>query len=261
MRFYVIESHALVIGWSPKCACTAATDWIVNGILRPQTPVKKEMAYLIQEGFALQESAKATSLIFDKGFKPVIFTRDPAARIVSAYINKFICRNGRPLRYPKKFEQFAITFINRLYKQNNYEGVYKGITFVEFLNYIDFCMSKQKKINHHWTPQVSGLTSEFMELIASNQCLVVRQESFEHDLKNINTTLGFNYIPGPRNVSLWPKGWPLASQNQDYSTMTNKALIRRKIQITKANLLTDDTKSIIHRIYRDDFKLLGLSLA
>lgn len=259
MKFYVIESHSLVIGWSPKCACTAATDWIVNGILKPATPIKKEREYLAERGYA-QGAEKAAEFIFEKGFKPVFFTRDPMARIASAFVNKFICRSGRPLRYPARFEQFALNFIDKLYRHNNYSGEYEGLSFVDFINYIEFSVGAQRKLNGHWAPQISGLTEELKNLILSGKCFVVKQESFEHDLKNVNYALGFDYLPGYRNVSQWPEKWSALPQDKDCSAITNKKIIRRKIKISKDNLLTDNIKATIACIYHDDFKLFSYSM-
>ena len=146
MKFYVIESHALVVGWSPKCACTAVCDWLVHGTIKPITPVKGGARdYLRDNGF-LRHSEEATSLILNDGFKPIFFVRNPATRLASGFIDKFVCRRGKPLTYPVNYEKLAINTITDLYETSHYTGDYQGVSFVDLLDYIDFCIHSGRSI-------------------------------------------------------------------------------------------------------------------
>lgn len=257
MKFYVVENQKLVIGWSPKCACTAICDWLVHGVIKPASFTGTSRIYLEKNGY-LASPKKATALILEHGFKSIFFTRDPANRIVSAFINKFIVRSGKALRTPDRFENFATMLIDDLYKLNNYTGDYKGISFLEFITYIDrILLEKQKHLNAHWSPQVEGLSEELKQRIQAGKCFMVKQESFQHDLKNVNFALGFDYLPPHLNVSDWPRLWKALPPNRNCSAVENKLLIRRKLKLSKSNFLTDTTKPMIARIYHDDYQVFS----
>jgi len=254
MNFFVIESHSLVVGWSPKCACTAVADWVVNGILQPEAPIKKPRRYLLNNGFS-KKPEEAANLVLNHGFKAVFFTREPMARLASAYINKFVTRKGKPLRKLERLEPFAKSFLEQIYKHANYDGPYKGISFIEFLNHIELTLAQNGNLNSHWSLQSSGITKELKQLIAEKKCFIVYQESFNKDLEQINLALGVDYIPGHKNVSQWPVTWKKPSENKNCSALTSKQIIKRKLKIGKDNLLTDNNKARIARIYEDDFEL------
>jgi hypothetical protein len=217
--------------------------------------LKKGRRYLLKNGFLITPE-RAESFILNKNFKLIIFIREPMARIASAFINKFIIRSGKPLRYPKGFEIFAKKFIADLYEHDGYLGDYKGLSFIEFLNYIGFSIKNQLKLNSHWSLQSSGLTNELKEIILSKNCFIVKQESFDYDLKKVNLAFGLNYLPEKRNASHWSENWRDLPKNKDCSELTNQKIVRRII-ITKDNLLLDSTKADIARIYHADFELFS----
>jgi hypothetical protein len=256
MNFYVIESQKLVVGWSPKCACTAVCDWVVNGIIKPARLDKKQRVYLRENHF-LRSPKEATAFILDRGFKSVFFVRNPATRLASGFIDKFVCRTGQPLRYPDNVEKFAINTVIDLYHSQNYSGDYKGLSFVDLITYIDFCLKEKRYLDSHWKPQVSGLSLRLKKHIVLGQCFVVKQESFQHDLKNVNYALGISYLPSAMNVTQFPTAWDVLPENADYSAVSDKLIVENKASILKQHLLTNQTKSAIARIYRQDFKLFS----
>jgi len=261
MNFYIIESHALAVGWSPKCACTAVCDWLVRGVIKPETPVKAGARdYLRDNGF-LRTQEEAVSLILNDGFKPVLFVRNPATRLASGFIDKFVCRRGEPLIYPINYEKLVINTITACYEASQYSGDYKGLSFVDLLDYIDFSMSAGHPLDHHWAPQATGLSEPLKSHLLAGNCFVVKQESFQHDLKNVNFALGLTYVPPQINTTRLPKQWTALPENSDYSTVANKIIVEKKAKIKKRNILTRATRSSIARIYRDDFKLFSYPLS
>jgi hypothetical protein len=229
-------------------------------VIKPETPIKKASRLFLNESGFSCTSEQANFFILEKGFKPVFFVRNPLTRLASGFIDKFICRRGLPLSYPDNFEQLIINTITDLYDVSDYAGDYKGVSFVDLIEYIATCVKTERALDHHWMPQISGISQELQNQILSGHCFVVKQESFKHDLKNINFALGYSYLPPQMNVSRMPKTWSAVPQKTDYSSVSNQLIVESKIRIAKENLLTNATKSAISRIYQDDFKLFSYAL-
>jgi len=257
MDFYVVESHKLVIGWNPKCACTAVCDWLVKAIIKPKDPINEDnRAFLRNNGF-LRAPEDAHFFILEKGFKSMFFVRNPITRLASGFIDKFICRRGQALIYPDNYEQLVINTINDFYSINNYAGDYKGMTFADLIDYIAGCIETERILDHHWMPQISNINLQLKNQILAGNCFVVKQELFSHDIKNINFALGLSYLPPKINGSDLPKTWKDVPKKSDYSRVSNQSIIENKVRITKENILNNVTKSAISRIYQDDFKLFS----
>lgn len=95
MNFYFLSSKSCVVTWSQKCACTSLSRWIKHSFKEGQLcPEATSMrTYLAKEGhnhkdinklklFTCKKSPKANTVI--------VSYRDPASRITSSFINKFL---------------------------------------------------------------------------------------------------------------------------------------------------------------------------
>lgn len=268
MNFYVIPEISIVVGWTEKCACTSVCDWLVNGIIRPNSPLEKKHREFLHQNNYLHPPKEALANIYEKGFTPVLFTRDPYSRIESAFLNKFVFRKGKPLKNEAMLEPFALKVANEVSRRNGYEGEYKGISIIELLTYVKDNLNDRKPVNGHWAPQHMNSKDRDLDLksgladLLNKKRYLVKQESFNHDLKNVNCGLGINYVPEYKNVTTAPAGWkPRHHMKADFGKMLSSEIIDRKIDVPKKKLMTPEVKALVEEIYIDDFKLFSYKLA
>jgi len=152
------------------------------------------------------------------------------------------------------------------YEISGYKGVYKGISLLELLNYIKFFLAQNKRLDGHWAPQIFDGSEENLNLkdelsrIVNGKRFLVRQESFGHDLKNVNCALGLSYLPAVRNATTAPKQWTKFAQQADFSNMPSNEIIGKKINVQKNMMLTQEVKQLVKEIYLDDFNLFSYPL-
>ena len=94
---YVSKKHKLMLTTIPKVACTefmrlmfrmtGDTNWKLDPHFRTKRPV------LAQLPFSGDESLQATAILNDPTWTKGVFFRDPAERLLSAYIDKFVRNN------------------------------------------------------------------------------------------------------------------------------------------------------------------------
>lgn len=269
MNFYVVPQKSLVVGWSEKCACTTVCDWLVNGVIQLDGPLKKKQREYLTDNNYLRSPKEALAMVNNKGFTPILFTRNPFTRMESAFLSKFVYRGGKPLNNESLLEPFALKAAKDCYAISGYDGEYKGVSLVELLNYVKHNISKNKRVDGHWAPQIlnnqisfnekgqfTNLKEQLAEILNGRRFLV-RQESFNHDIKNVNSALGFSYVPAYKNATTAPPEWGKAQQEADFGKMTSGEIINAKINMPKKMVLTHEVNALIREIYLDDFKLFS----
>jgi hypothetical protein len=259
MDFYLIEEIDLLVGWNPKCACTSVCDWIVHGILRPaHDPVSRTREYLQNRGYQLEAEAAAQRMA-QGGLRLACFVRNPLTRLVSGFVDKFVCRRGKPLLYPDDFEPLALQTIQELYAAQGYQGGYRGVAFRDLLAYIGSSLELGQRLDHHWTPQTAGLPPPIKAAVEAHQCFIVKQESFAHDLANLSYLLGLSYRPRRFNAVRRPAGWRYADAGEDHADTRSQVFIEAGLLPSHKNLLVPTIREEIAGIYRDDFELFCYS--
>ena len=261
MNFYVLPEQALVICWSPKCACTAICDWLVNGVIKPPTPIKGNNRLFLRDNGYFQQANTALPYIFDHGFTPILFTRNPLSRLESAFLSKFVFGKNKPIASAENLEQFTLNTINAYYGHIGYSGEYRGIALLELLDYVADCIKNNRLdlIDHHWAPQTLALVDETYALMKGKRFLV-KQENFYHDLKNINCALGLTYLPPHLNKTMQPADWTNVATPDELARMHSYDIVLKKLKIAKNQLLSNAAKAAIEDIFYHDFKAFSYTI-
>jgi len=151
-----------VIYWAPKAACSSVLDVFVHGILaqsRPVPPRRKQglRVWVREQGYQL-DHRQARRLVLDGGYRSIAMIRDPYDRLVSAYLQKFVQRNGNPLSEFNRLEPFARAFLNHHMPQCRQEGRYQGISFRDFVGTVCDVITKrdgsEPALDAHFSTQV-----------------------------------------------------------------------------------------------------------
>lgn len=190
---YVLHDLKLVIFWTPKAACTSIVNHLVYDVLnvsdfeddlrrhflgsslfghikkilimyglrKPPHGLKDPRFWLSLNGFNYS-GAEALNLA-TSGYHSIALIRDPYDRLVSAFWNKFVYRNGvkRHISNFEDMESFAYNFYLQVRERNpgkiRYDA-YDGITFREFIMFVcdtlDDPSTPDDALNHHWNTQI-----------------------------------------------------------------------------------------------------------
>ena len=257
---FVSHSHKLIVFWSPKCACTSMCDWFckLEGI--PDEQIRTASTKFSKRDWLKANKyeysyRQARLLIENYRYRSVQFTRNPYTRAASAFINKFYYRvsaehkNEAALTRYELLEVQAQCFIRLLNESKKLElWHYNGISFVEFLNFVQQQLRLSKALDHHWDTQ---LPRSMKFKLHPN--FLVRQENFANDLEKLNSYLNIdNYLPQVLNKTVYPMEF--GSSDSDLSGSNMLDLLSRKIAINKANLLNEkiqktDPRNIFVRFY------------
>ena len=246
---YVSHKHRLVVFWSPKCACTAVVDWFckIHGL----SDIPQKRKWLVDNGY-LYNYRQSLHLVNDLGYKSVQFTRDPYGRAVSAFLNKFYIYQNKPLVEMKQLEMFSREFVTSYNSHiNSVKNVFLGFSFIEYLQFVEYLMTKRNVINHHWDTQLPRDVES-----RTRPTYIVKQESFNDDLGKVNTELCFeSYVPQKKNKTDAPSGF--INSIDDLANQNSLELIDQKIFVRKVNLLNNEAKILIEKIYAEDFSFFG----
>jgi hypothetical protein len=168
-----------------------------------------------------------------------VSTRDPVARMRSAFINKFLIHKFVVLQQLNQLELFSKDFL-RCAKRISFASPAKTIrmsrsrnTFrISLSSFIETVSSEAhtRLIDGHFKPQLLEVNhlDAITSLSSQVRVLPLRTERLKEDLSALNNVMGFNYMPGKDNVSDMPAGWEL-SDSEDSVKMSNQELISQKI--------------------------------
>lgn len=194
----------------------------------------------------------AFQLVENSGYHPIQFTRNPGSRAVSAYLNKFVIYKNQPITAYTDLERFARVFISSFNKNRGTEAeIYNGLSFVDYLLHVKYCMKESNVINHHWDAQLP----RDVDFRIKPQ-FVVHVESLEDDIRKVNQAFDLkDYIPRKHNATVIPGGFNRG--DGDLSQVNSLDLIDRKIIPAQKSLLVGDALDLVHEIYEEDYKFFS----
>ncbi|MEM7243308.1 MAG: sulfotransferase family 2 domain-containing protein [Pseudomonadota bacterium] len=166
---FVLLEQDLVVFWAPKAACSTLAEVIAFSVLPNEVLDAWDFdkggprLLLEKEGF-LYDGMSARRLIAQHGYRSVAILRDPYDRLISAFVNKFVVKNDRPILRYADMEPFAFRFVQdnfralRLWRKPELGSTWKGITFRQFVStvcdIIDASDESQRHLNQHWNTQI-----------------------------------------------------------------------------------------------------------
>lgn len=243
MSCYVLLNKKLVFFFSFKSGNTSLAYWIYNYLKSRSDFVvgNKDIPVYLNNPNMHISAGMGWSLIKNNNFKGVVLSRDPYARIVSAFVNKFIVDGDRWIKSYDNLEHFSKVFLG--------DSCKSGVSFMEFLNSIYNYSVSGQEINRHFAPQVSD------KLLDKNFFTYqVRLESVDNDLRKMCESEGLVWRPFPR---LRTTKINLRLFDGDASKISCFDLANKELLPKKKNLLTADAISLINKIYEKDFSVFG----
>lgn len=259
---FVDHYRKLVVFWSPKCACTAVASWFENGVLSTNPCLKNirnkksinSRKWLIDNGY-LYNYIQAWHLIKEFNYYSVQFTRHPASRLVSAYINKFVTYQGKSLSSLEHLEPFSRKVVRQIYLAKGWEiDNYRGIRFIDLIEYLEEKMiripksvSGESLLDPHWDTQLPRR----YETCVEKADFIVHQESFDLDLKSLNTNLSINFIPKKENSSKF-----ISSEEYEglLSEKFSSEINDLDVKLKPDNFLDIDILQRLKTIYKIDYE-------
>jgi hypothetical protein len=261
--------------FSPKCACTAVDHWFAKGLLTLNPELEHQRVNAI-EGIDFIEEGKPRIYLHTRGFRysfpqsmrhvetneyfVVHFTRHPATRLVSVFLNKFVNGRGQRLIEFSKLEPFAQDLVRRIYAINKWDThPYKGIRFIDLVNFLHLAIAQTgfrgmpeiDYIDHHWNTQLPPHVRRGVHLTPN---FVVHVETFDADIARLNTTLGVSFIPNRYNPSTFG-GVETTSEN--LAGVFSLDLVKSDLVIRPHNLLSGPVIEALKQIYEVDFRYFG----
>lgn len=268
-----IDNYSKVIAfWSAKCACTPVDHWFARGVLTLNPFYEDKMESLLDRIDHVDEGSPRLFLGAN-GFKydfvdaqkrahhdeyfVVHFTRHPALRLVSAYLNKFVIYAGRYLNTYDDLEPFAKHLASEIYQRNHWPlALYKGIRFCDLVEHLwSFAQNPRPGayIDHHWATQIPKGTARGVHIEPD---YIVYTERFNEDLRILNSHLGINFVPGKFNVTSFPDA---IETDENLTRHFSQDLIKSRILVRPGNLLDRESVQKIKEIYADDYQYFGYS--
>lgn len=174
-EYLVNHRHRFVLCPIPKVASSSLKQWFISTLDAADLPDDASD----RPHLALAEWSRGQEMANIDGYRFVAFVREPARRLVSAYLQKVVVRWNVPESPGRAIVQQVQ---QRLAHETDYE---RGITFREFVTAI--CKRPQAGMDVHWRPQNTFLPIGFPR---ANVDLLGRVENFEVDLTRINESLG-----------------------------------------------------------------------
>ncbi|MGJ3243850.1 MAG: sulfotransferase family 2 domain-containing protein [Opitutales bacterium] len=257
MRAYLHRDRRLAVFWSPKAASTAVADWFTFGVLGERLSDFKKRGlferrdWLKAEGYEhkIQQCLEAVSA---PDWTRVLVCRDPETRLLSGFINKLVQYRERRLESWEDLQPMARRLVQAVYRRYRWPTEpYRGIRFLDLLDYIEAAQHDSAlELDSHFAHQVPvGWHRLFPEPFH-----LVRQESFERDIRKLNTCLAIDFVPAPKNVSRF-HGDP--HDREDLSATFAMDLNRERRTYHPANFLTPLIRERIQGLFADDYLLFG----
>lgn len=242
MHLYQIKGKSLLIAWSPKCACTSIARWAaeLNGLEQDNQNNHACRLALRTEGYKLNISAAINAPTGARESIAIAY-RNPLARLVSAFVNKFVISNGKPIQ-PVNLHARNLFPIKHIIQSSttSYKGINSpsysidpptaNISLAHFLSYIADESIPLDSLNPHFRPQLISLSSlrQLLHLMDKRFVFPLKTERFVDDLTRINTFIGADYIPPKSNESSLPSGW-IRTDDIRAAFMSSKELINERV--------------------------------
>lgn len=280
--FYVSERHRLVYCPIQKIACSSLKLWwaqLVDGTSAPfvSTNLRGETSI---DHFALNEHYKLHYQPVELGQRPlteagwlrVVFVRNPWARIVSAFLNKFVPNHdlAKPVfesvhrRQTWNAQRRAPYSIARrlicgakldagLGRRPLWQLPASSLqwrdqmTFAHFVDYLAGCDLDDGPVDHHWSPQYRFLGQTDFNFVG-------RFENLSEDVRSLSKLLDVN-IPLPAaNRTSYTKTY-----QRSFADCPLKRLRKLPSLPDYRQFYTPKLRASVARLYRRDVEQFGYS--
>lgn len=254
---YVDQEGKNLLFWSPKSGCTSLVQWFVYGYLGVrQEDVRKDYsdarAWLRGEGY-FSHFRDARKLVNKNGYSAIALVRHPATRVLSAFLNKFVVYQRKPIDAWEKHEPaIRRSLITWGLAEPGGEG-FSGISFRQFLDQIEARMNATTKgepqLDRHWNTQVPIAYGRS----GFNYKKLLYLEDADHAFGWLNDHFGINYKMPVINRTKYED----AAVTIDAADMPSFELAAHPEYLNKENFLHKDILEQIARIYRIDYDKFG----
>lgn len=252
---FIDRQRKLIVFWSPKCGCTTVARWFIHGVLQETQAFRASgqhaLAWLDVHGHYLGHP-EAYPLAVGGGYHTVLFTRNPQARLASAFINKFYVSRGDELRSITSLEPFARSFLQETGLVGGPAESYAGISFQQFVEALTIARRTGRRVDHHWDTQFP-LPSEYV-LRHPTPDHVVRLEALEADFAAVASALG---IPPPKHVgnrTEYPDDF--RESPAFLGTWTTADLLQARVAVRPANLYDPALARCVGDLFASDYERL-----
>lgn len=175
---YVCEKRKIVVFWSQKSACTAIQEWFGRSLCNIHT---RQQIRKVALGLGIEKQLQSY-----RGYTVYVFVRDPFERVVSGYMNKFVCKSGGGrLRTLDRLEPMSLNFLKR--SGFDCRG-YRGISFNQYLDRIEHMMRNRIPIDPHFGKAIN--TTLLQKLATQTDVYVVNVKHLSRAINTINQKHG-----------------------------------------------------------------------
>ena len=113
---FILPKHELVIFWSPKAACSSLTDAVAKSLFGPDIfhelrDKNQSVRQMLKHHGFMQTGPDGYRAVRRRGYHSMALLRDPYDRLISAYINKFVCARGTSMRRFRDLGPVAYNFV------------------------------------------------------------------------------------------------------------------------------------------------------
>jgi len=180
----------------------------------------------------------ALKILNDKNYFKFTFVRNPWARLLSGYLNKFVTKN--------KLEHFAYDVITDIYNYKNEKlDLDKSITFEEFLRYLS--RKKNNSLDYHWKPQYLFLGRTKFDFIG-------KIENLKEDFEYLKNKLNLPYGLPQRNTNKYTET-PTKPFNTHWSKLTPNQLKNINQYPRYKEFYNEELIELVRNRYQKDLKM------
>ena len=166
---YVLPEQKLVVFWTPKAACSSVAEAVARSVLSAKelknlTPDSGGPRVLLNQLGYMKSGPEGRQIAEKRGYQSWAVIRDPYDRLISAYINKFVTYNNRPIYTYRDMEPFAFQFVRDnakalgLRRKPSLRNKWMGMSFRCFVttvcDVIDKTPDRGRALNQHWNTQI-----------------------------------------------------------------------------------------------------------
>lgn len=245
-QYFIAKNHKIMYCPIGKNACTFLKRMMVVVAEHPHETVINysvhAMTDRVKTGMQLSDygSPKVTEMTNDPDLFSFAVLRDPARRLLSAYVEKFF--KNRMLHANLRFHTAPVIAAVQKGHGLDEPDFELGISFREFVEYVT--SQKPEKLDPHWCPQHLYLGDHKWTKLYDfdNMAQLV------HDLEE---RTGLTLDPAPTNTSGSGIGVPLENADQMLPEILDEAPM-----VAAESFLTDDLMDRIRDYFRKDYELM-----